>query len=141
MFKIPFSGNSKVIDLWRVIGLQRVEDFPKHIPKKVMSATLLKGSPLHPRPNHTKDALYSTSGWSKESKYFTSFRLLNLNLCRKITWKFTMLKWTSKWVFYYFLHCHFKTPCIIIIVQNFYTSACFLSRDTTFYIEPCQLLV
>ena len=26
----------------------------------------------------------------------------------------------------YFLHCHFKSPCIVIIIQNVYTSACFL---------------
>ena len=73
MLKIPFSGNSKVIDLVQVIALQRLVDFPKHIPNRIMSATLLKGSPLHPRPNYTKDALYSTSGWGKESKYFATF--------------------------------------------------------------------
>ena len=63
MFKIPFSGNSKVIGIVQVIGLQRLEDFLKHIPNRIMSATFLIGSPIHPRPNHTKDALYSTSGW------------------------------------------------------------------------------
>ena len=43
---------------------------PKQIPKTIMSATLLKGSPLHPRPNHTKDALYSTSGSGKKAKFY-----------------------------------------------------------------------
>ena len=74
MFKIPFSGNSKVNDLVQVIGLQGLVDFTKHIIIRIMSAILLKGSPVHPRPNHTKDALYYTSVWGKESKYFASFR-------------------------------------------------------------------
>ena len=42
--KILFSCNSKVIDLVQVIGLQELEDFAKYIPKRIMSATLLKGS-------------------------------------------------------------------------------------------------
>jgi hypothetical protein len=67
MFKIPFSGNSKVIDLVQVTGLQRLVDFTNHIPNRIMS-------PVHSRPNHTKDALYSTGAWGKESKYFASFR-------------------------------------------------------------------
>ena len=54
MFKIPFSGNSKVIDLYKLGSIQRLE----HIPKGIMSATNLKGSPLHARPNQTKAALY-----------------------------------------------------------------------------------
>ena len=67
MLKIPFSGYSKII------GLQKYVHFTKHIPNRIMFATLLKGSPFHPRPNHTKDALYSTSGWGKESEYYASF--------------------------------------------------------------------
>ena len=74
MFKIPFSSNWKVIDLVQVIGLQRLVDLTKHIPNRIMSTALLKGSPLHPRPNHTKDALFSTSESDKESKSFASFR-------------------------------------------------------------------
>ena len=69
MFKIPFSGNSKVIDLYKLQSIQRLEDIRKHIPKGIMSATILKGSPHHARPNQTKDALYYTSGWGK-SKHF-----------------------------------------------------------------------
>ena len=42
MLKIPFSGNSKVIDLLQVTKVE------KHIPKRIMSAANLKGSPLHP---------------------------------------------------------------------------------------------
>jgi len=38
-----------------------LEDFPKEIPKSIMSAAILKGSPLYSRINHTKNALYSTS--------------------------------------------------------------------------------
>ena len=44
MFKIPFSGNSKVIDLGQVTGLQGFLDFTIKIPKRIMSASLLKGS-------------------------------------------------------------------------------------------------
>ena len=74
MFTIPFSDNSEVIDLVQVIGFEKLEDFPKHIPKRIMSALYWKG-PLF-TPNHTKDALYSTNEWGKVSKYFTSFRSL-----------------------------------------------------------------
>ena len=66
MFKIPFSGNSKVIDLYKLRSMQRLEDIQKHIPKGIMSATNLKGSPLHPRPNQTKAALNCSSGWGKK---------------------------------------------------------------------------
>ena len=76
--KIPFSGNLDNIDLVQAKGLERLEDFPKHMPNWIMSTTLLKGSPFYSRPNHTKGALYSTRGWGKESKYFTSFRSVYL---------------------------------------------------------------
>ena len=52
--KIPFSGNPEVIGPVQVRGLERLEDFPKHMPNRIMSTTLLKGSFLHLRPNHTK---------------------------------------------------------------------------------------
>ena len=74
MFKIPFSGVREVNDLVQFRGLEMFEDFPEHIPNRIMLATLLKRSPLQPRPNHTKDALYSTRGWGKKSKYYTSCR-------------------------------------------------------------------
>ena len=75
MFKIPFSGNPEVTDLVQVRSLERLEDFPKHIPNRIVSPTLLKGPPPpHPRPNHTKYALCSTRGWEKENKYFISYR-------------------------------------------------------------------
>ena len=51
MFKIPFSGNSKVIDLLQVKNFTKVG---RHIPKRIMSATNWKGSLLHPRAKHTK---------------------------------------------------------------------------------------
>ena len=66
----PFSANSKVIDLLQVCKV--LEDSPK----RIMSAAILKASLLHPRPNHTKDALYSTTVGGKKSKYFTSFSLV-----------------------------------------------------------------
>ena len=69
MFKIPFSGNPEIIDFVQVRSLEKLEDFPKHIPNRIMSAILLKESPLHLRPNHTKDTFYSTKGWRKERKY------------------------------------------------------------------------
>ena len=59
--KITFSSNSGVIDIVQVRGLERLEDFPKHMPNRIMSATLLKGSSLHPRPNHPKDFFFSPS--------------------------------------------------------------------------------
>ena len=57
MFKIPFSGNPEFIDLV----------FSKTHSKQNMSAILMKGSYLHPRPNHTKDALYSKEDGEKKA--------------------------------------------------------------------------
>ena len=60
------------------------------------------------------------------------------NLCRKLLQ--SLPRW-SQLLSEYFLFCHLKTSCIIIIDQNFYTSAWFPSRDKTFYIQPSQILV
>ena len=67
MFKIPFSGNPEVTDLVQVRGLERLEDFPKHIPKRIMSATLLKESSLHPqvKPNKRCIVFYKRMGKRK----------------------------------------------------------------------------
>jgi hypothetical protein len=46
-------------------GIKRLEDLPKHMSNRMTASTLLKGSPLHPRPNHTKDALYDKRGQGK----------------------------------------------------------------------------
>ena len=51
MFKIPFSGNSKVIDILQVTKFTKVGRLAK--------TTFQRGL----WPNHTKDALYSTSEW------------------------------------------------------------------------------
>ena len=59
MFKIPFNGNSKVIDFLQVPKFTKVARLSKRL--------YCKGPPLHPRLNNTKDALYCTSGWVKES--------------------------------------------------------------------------
>jgi hypothetical protein len=38
MVKIPFSGNTKMIELEQVTGLQGFIDFTKKIPDRIMSA-------------------------------------------------------------------------------------------------------
>ena len=68
--KITFSSNSGVIDIVQVRGLERLENFPKHMPNRIMLPTLLKASPFHPRPNHAKDALDSPRGWGKRKQIF-----------------------------------------------------------------------
>ena len=128
------------IHLLNVWGLEKLEDFPKHMPNRIMSTTLPKGSRLHPSQTIQKMHCILQKDW-KRNQIFYKFQVSEIGICVETASEFITLKATSKRVVQYFLHCHFKTPCIIIIVQNFYTSACFLSRDTTFYIEPCQLLV
>ena len=54
------------LSLYKLGSIQRLEDIRKHIPKGIMPATHLKGSPLHVRPNQTKAALYCTRGWGRE---------------------------------------------------------------------------
>ena len=41
MFKIPFSSNTKVIDLVQVTGLRDFVDITKKIPNRIMSASPL----------------------------------------------------------------------------------------------------
>ena len=64
MFKIPFSGNSKPCTNYWFTKIHRLY---KKIPNRIMSSSLLKGSPVHPRPNHTKDALYSKVHGAKKA--------------------------------------------------------------------------
>ena len=66
MFKIPFSGNSKVIDLLQVTNLPRLEDIRKHISKGIMSAT-----------NQTKQKMHCIEQVDGEKKsIFTNFKSL-----------------------------------------------------------------
>ena len=68
MFKIPYSANSKIIGLLQVTKFAKAARHSKTHSEG--SATNLKGSPLHARPNQTKDALYCRSGWGKRKRFY-----------------------------------------------------------------------
>ena len=71
VYSCPFSDNSKVIDLVRVYKVYKI--FPKHSNGDYVWCFVGK-IPSPPQAKHTKDALYSTCGWDKRNKYFTSFK-------------------------------------------------------------------
>ena len=60
-----------LVVIQKLLGsIQRLEDIRKHIPKGIMPATNLKGSPLHARPNQTKAALYRSYGKGKRKRFY-----------------------------------------------------------------------
>jgi len=70
----PFSDNSKVTDLVKVYKGLKI--FPKHSNGDYVWF-LVERVPSSPQATYTIDALYSSSGKGKRSKYFTSFMPVN----------------------------------------------------------------
>ena len=132
----PFCDNSNVIDLVKVY--KPWKNFPKHSNGDYVWCFVERFS--YSPPGHTYERCIVFFKWiGKKQQIFYKFYVSKLWI--SMGKYLQSLPCWSQAVSEYFLHCQIKSPCLIIIVQHFYTSACFLSRDTTFYIKPCQLLV